>query len=153
MWGWRHGTIQLHDSIWRIAATAVAVGVAAGVMEYLIHTTIMDFALPPLMLAVLDSSVAAFIAAVAMFFVLVEGRARRRILLEHLRNVAHLNHEVRNALQLIVYSKYLAPQEQAEAVLNGVNRIDRTLKDLFPAVQEPSEREVRGSDARQNRTA
>ena len=128
--------------------TAVAAGVAAGIIEYLIHTTVTKLALPGQFVAVLDSTIAAIIAAICVYVVLAAARARRIALLQHLRNVAELNHEVRNALQMIVYSKYLAPQEQAEAVLKSVNRIERTLKHLFPAVDRRPGREPSGQAPR-----
>jgi hypothetical protein len=88
---------------------------------------------------ILDSIVVAAIVATLVSMVLAEARARRKSLLRHLRNVAELNHQVRNALQTIVYSNYLAPPQQAAAVLESVNRIDRTLRELFPATEKEAQ--------------
>ena len=50
-----------------------------------------------------------------------------------METVAELNHHVRNALQVIRESHYLPEDRQAQAVMESVDRIDRTLKHLFPS--------------------
>jgi hypothetical protein len=49
-----------------------------------------------------------------------------------MEKVAELNHHVRNALQVIRDSHLLPEERQAQAVIESVERIDRTLRHLFP---------------------
>ncbi len=124
----------LYDSTARSVAAALACGVIAGGVEYVTHTETVRIHLPGEAAAVIDSAIISVMTAGAVYAALAAARVRRRNFLQRLRDVAVLNHNVRNALQAIVYSKYLRPEEQAEVVLDSVNRIDKTLKELFPAV-------------------
>jgi hypothetical protein len=45
-----------------------------------------------------------------------------------------LNHNVRNALQTIVYANQADADEQHKMIVDSVDRIDRTLRELFPAM-------------------
>ena len=51
--------------------------------------------------------------------------------------IAELNHQVRNALQVIVYGEY-SPDKHSHrsAVLAGVEKIHDALRELFPLVGE-----------------
>jgi len=56
---------------------------------------------------------------------------------DDLRRIAQLNHEVRNALQVIVYGEYesaATPTEHRTAILGSVEQIDKTLRQLFPVI-------------------
>jgi phage terminase Nu1 subunit (DNA packaging protein) len=57
------------------------------------------------------------------------------MVVEELARVAELNHNVRNALQVIRHSHTLERDEQAEAIVASVDRIDETLRRLFPALR------------------
>jgi hypothetical protein len=54
-------------------------------------------------------------------------RARQREQQRQIQVVADLNHNLRNALAVILASEYLAQSEKATAILESVDRIDRTL--------------------------
>jgi hypothetical protein len=54
-----------------------------------------------------------------------------------LERIAELNHEIRNALEVIAHSHYDAETEHRELVLKCVTRIDTVLKRLFPVVGGP----------------
>jgi hypothetical protein len=138
----RRVVTRLDESPRHAAAAAAITGALAGLIEYLVHSTVMETVLSSRVPAIFDSAIMALIAGVLVYMVLAEARARRKILLAHLRNVAELNHEVRNALQMIVYSKFLPPQAQAEAILESVQRIENTLRDLFPGEAIPADREA-----------
>jgi hypothetical protein len=45
-----------------------------------------------------------------------------------------LKHNVRNALQTIVYANQADADEQHKMIVDSVDRIDRTLRALFPAI-------------------
>jgi Na+-transporting methylmalonyl-CoA/oxaloacetate decarboxylase beta subunit len=140
----RRVVARLDESPRHAAAVAIITGVAAGVVEYVVHTLVMHTVLSRRVPAMVDSAIMSLIAGVLVYMVLAEARTRRRILMQHLRNVAELNHEVRNSLQMIVYSKFLPPQAQAEAILESVQRIENTLRDLFPGEPIPANRKAGG---------
>jgi uncharacterized membrane protein len=52
--------------------------------------------------------------------------------MQEMHTVAELNHHVRNALQVIRDSHLLPEDKQAQAVIESVERIDNTLRRLFP---------------------
>lgn len=64
---------------------------------------------------------------------------RRRKVYDDLSTVASLNHNVRNALQSIQYAAHLsASSEHVQIINESVGRIDETLRELFPDInQEP----------------
>jgi len=83
------------------------------------------------------------VAGTAISYVfLVGARARRLAVLDHVRKIAELNHNVRNALDVILAAQYLS-QDVAERdrklIVASVERIDQTLRHLFPAVGERKE--------------
>lgn len=82
---------------------------------------------------------AAFVLALLMAFA-----SRRRNMNEQIRLAATLNHEVRNALEVILGSEYLPKSEQSRAVMESVDRINRTLNGIL----QPNGRVVR-IDSRQ----
>lgn len=62
---------------------------------------------------------------------------RRRKVFEDLQVVASLNHNVRNALQSIQYAAHLSTSAENLQIINdSVRRIDDTLRDLFPAIDD-----------------
>lgn len=125
---------NLSSSPLRNIAAAIIGGAISGTLEYLVHTTVLEVHLPVGVPAIVDSTMVTVFTALFLFLVLREWRLRRAMVLEQLRMVAELNHNVRNALQRLAYSQYLPPHEQTEAVLESVNRIDSTLRELFPVV-------------------
>ncbi len=127
---------SLVDSKPRLIAATLASGAIAGVGEYVIHTAVTGAQLWLDLPTLLDSGIMATITAVLMYIALRGWRVRRMLLLQRLLMVAELNHNVRNALQMLLYSPYLPPKEQTQAVLESVDRIESTLKELFPSVVE-----------------
>lgn len=105
-------------------------GAIVGAVEYVVMQVHLPSGVPP----IVDAAIIATITAILLFIVLREWRIRRELVLQQLRIVAELNHNVRNALQSLAYSQYLPPHLQTETVLESVNRIDSTLRELFPVV-------------------
>lgn len=136
----------LTDSARGIVAIAIACGLFAAAIEYLAHTTLLSAHLSADIGALVDAATIGVLFSALVWVLLVGARARRRVVLRHLRVVAELNHNVRNALQLIVDSHYLPPPQQTEAILASVSRIDRTLRLLFPTVDQPAARRAAGSE-------
>jgi hypothetical protein len=60
-------------------------------------------------------------------------RHRLRQLMQRLQTIASMNHHVRNALQVIMYSAYVPPdQEQLTRIRNAVERIEWALQEVLP---------------------
>ncbi len=82
----------------------------------------------------IQAAVAGTIGALLVGTVLALVLYRRAILQRQLRVVAELNHQVRNALEIIASStSRIADRETVATILEAVMRIDVTLRSLFPA--------------------
>lgn len=134
-WRLRFGTflIQLCDSRRRVIVASLVFGAVGGLMEFVIHSLIRQVITSPMLTAVLDSVSVGVAVAVGVGALLFATRERRKRVLHEMARVAELNHHVRNALQIIAHSHYGAPSEHATMVLASVERIEKTLKELFPA--------------------
>ncbi len=119
----------------RVLALSLASGVIAGILEYIIHTAATGAQLRADRPTLIDSAVMAFVTAILVYIAMAQWRARRLLLLQRLQTIAELNHNVRNALQRLMYSQYLPPREQTQAVLESVDRIESTLRELFPVTE------------------
>ena len=120
----------------RIAAVVGVFAISAGLLEYLIHTSVMQTNISPQAQAIIDAVLVCGAAALAPLLLLLAARDRRRVL-DDLRRIAQLNHEVRNALQVIFYGEYesaATPTEHRTAILGSVEQIDTTLRQLFPVI-------------------
>lgn len=107
-------------------------GVLAGLLEFITHLAVAK-SRPPLQFhAGVDAAVVASITMILVSVIIAAARARRRQVLKEMTTVAELNHHVRNALQVIRDSHLLPEDRQAQAVIESVERIDRTLRHLFP---------------------
>jgi hypothetical protein len=83
-----------------------------------------------------QAAVAGTIAALLVGSLLGLMIYRRAILQRQLRVVAELNHQVRNALEIIAGStSRIADKKTVTTILDAVSRIDVTLRSLFPAVR------------------
>lgn len=129
--------VELGDSRLRIAFAAIAIGVAAGIGEYLVHEFFRHSRFAQSMDAFMDAAVVAVAVAVAVAIWLFAARERRKRVLSEMAKVTELNHNVRNALQVIAHSHYGSSDDHTDIVLESVDRIERTLKELFPGVQPP----------------
>ncbi len=127
---------QLADSRGRIVASAVVAFVGAGALEYGSHTVASDAQISREAQTLLDSGLMGVLTAVLVALVLAGVRARRSLVYEQIQRVAELNHHVRNALEVIVSSTYLVKPENMAAVLASAEKIENTLRDLFPSVGE-----------------
>jgi hypothetical protein len=117
----------------RVAALAVVVcGALAGTLEFITHLAVASLRPPLRFHAGVDALVIAFLTMTLVSVVIAAARARRHQVLQEMRTVAELNHHVRNALQVIRDSHLLPEDRQAQAVIESVERIDSTLRRLFP---------------------
>ena len=117
------------------ALLVYAIGLLAGLVafaaDFVIETIAPSHASEYLALVVAISfSIITFVEVQAV-------QQRRKKVYYDVRTVAALNHNVRNALQSIQYAAHLAPPSEHLQIINeSVRRIDETLKDLFPAMDE-----------------
>jgi hypothetical protein len=91
-----------------------------------------------------DAFTAGVLAAFAMWVALAVGHFRQKQIRDQIQTVADLNHHLRNALTIILNSQYLTAHEQKDAILAGVDRIDRALQRIVPSQGKPAQRGVEG---------
>lgn len=134
----RFGTflMQLCDSRRRVIVASLVTGAAAGAVEFAVHRAIRMMSLPNEMHGALDAASVAVAVTVGIGALLLAARERRKRVLQQVARVAELNHQVRNALQVIVHSQYVADSRHTAIVLESVERIERTLKELFPVPRD-----------------
>lgn len=84
----------------------------------------------------IQAAVAGTISALLVGTVLALVIYRHALMQRQLRVVAELNHQVRNALEIIAGStSRIADKKTVTTILDAVTRIDVTLRSLFPAAQ------------------
>ena len=121
----------------RITTAVVMFGASASLIEYLIHLVVTTSSARPSVQALANSVMLGIFAAFFGLLVLSAAGERQHKVRDDLRRIAELNHQVRNALQVIVYSEYSPNNSQhRSAVLEGVEKIEATLRELFPLVGE-----------------
>jgi microcompartment protein CcmK/EutM len=133
--------VELGDSRPRLLLAAAAVGAGAGACEYLIHEALQHSRFAQSIDALIDAMVIGIVTAIAFAIWLFAARERRKRVVSEMAKVKELNHNVRNALQVIAHSHYGSTDDHTDIVLESVDRIERTLKELFPGAEPP--REVR----------
>lgn len=111
----------------RIAAVGVAAFVVAGSVKFAVVGLLLNFGVHRKYLRLQDAALTGALAALLVSSALIAMAARRRYVLQQIQVVSNLNHELRNALEVILGSEYLPQSAQAEAILESVNRIERTL--------------------------
>jgi len=131
------------DSRFGFACSIMFAAVFAGCTEFLVHEMLTRVAVPEVVHAAMDACLMGTATAVMVSFLLLAIRERHRRMLREMARVAELNHTVRNALQVIVHSQYLPQGEQdARAILDSVQRIDMTLRDLFPSMPRSQQQQI-----------
>jgi hypothetical protein len=114
---------------------AVAVSVVCfAAIEFFAHFLLLYLRIPPLADAVADALLMGVAFGLAVWMLLVANRERRARVRQDLERIAEINHEIRNALQVIAHSHFDADATRREMVMESVARIDDVLKRLFPVV-------------------
>ncbi len=114
-----------------VAITAVATLVILAPIKFVLVRSLLSMGVPREALQAQDAILSAALAAALVWVLLMGLRMRRKQVEEQLRAVADLNHNVRNALQVIFASDFLPQSDRASAILESVERIDRTLNALL----------------------
>lgn len=91
-------------------------------------------------MALVSDVVAGTLAGILIFAVLRSTRERRLAMLRRLKAIREMNHEIRNALELIQLSAYSTHHQQAiAAISNAVDRIQWTLREIVSPTAEAEE--------------
>ena len=94
-------------------------------------------------MALMSDVVAGTLAAVFMFVALRNMRQRRQSMLARLTAVREMNHEIRNALELIQLSAYSTHHQQAIATItDAVDKIQWTLQEILPPAVERADQSL-----------
>jgi len=125
---------HLLDTPRRICVAAAASLVIFGAIEFLVHELLRNLDVSPLADACLDALLVGLSGGLAVWVLLVSNRERRERVRKDLERIAELNHEIRNALQVISYSQYDANLERRNLVTESVTRIDDVLRRVVPVV-------------------
>lgn len=105
---------------------------AFGLTQFAFHLGLRRLGASPLADAAIDAAlVGIFFGLVSWSFLTAIGERRIRVR-EDLKRIAELNHEIRNALEIITYSQFDAESKRRSMVLESVNRIDVVLRRIFP---------------------
>jgi len=122
--------IEALDSRAKSAGLALLIGLLFGALQ---------LAIPNRSRFVVPFVINAAGGTIVSYLLLVGARARRLAVLEHIRKVAELNHNVRNALTVISATQYLTAEmaeHDRKMMMESVERINTTLRHLFPVVGE-----------------
>ncbi len=131
--------VEVTDSPRGRALFIIIVGCLAGIVEFVIHRTIERVLQNEPLNSIVDSMTIAVVVAIISLIEVQAVHHRRRKVIEDMRIVRELNHHVRNALQIIQYaSRFPEERQQVQIIDESVARIDATLKDLFPGMDDPS---------------
>lgn len=123
------------DTPLRTLAAVIICAVVFAMVEVAIHGGMQLLLVPSRDMLAIDSSVVGCAAAVVTWVLLRGNRERRLRVRRELERISELNHEVRNALQVISHSHFNArDDEHREMVLQSIDRIDLALRRLFPVV-------------------
>lgn len=91
-------------------------------------------------MALVSDVVAGTLSGTIIFALLRNTRERRLAMLRRLKAIREMNHEIRNALELIQLSAYSTHQQQAiDIITNAVDRIQWTLREIVSPMAEAEE--------------
>jgi hypothetical protein len=129
--------VWILNSPLRITVVVVLFGGSACLMEYVIHLVVTTSSAAPAVQRLANSAILGFFAAFFGLLILMAASKRHHKLQDELRRIAELNHQIRNALQVIVYDEYsLDSAQHRSTVLAGVEKIECSLRELFPLIGE-----------------
>ena len=91
-------------------------------------------------MALVSDVVAGALSGSFIFAVLRNTRKRRLAMLRRLKAIREINHEIRNALELIQLSAYSTQHQQAiDTITDAVDRIQWTLREIVSPTAEAEE--------------
>lgn len=124
----------LSDTPLRMGVAVVVSAVLLGAIEFMVHELLRNLNVSPLTDAALDALLLGLSSGLAVWILLTGQHERRARVRQDLLRIAELNHEIRNALQVISYSQFDATAKQRDLVIESVSRIDDVLRRVVPVV-------------------
>ncbi len=115
----------------RITGVAVAAAVCLSVAKFAVITVIIAWHGNGVYLRFQDAVLTGVLVGIGVWAGLMITRERRKYVIKQVQTVARLNHELRNALEVILGSEYLKQSTKGEAILDSVERINRTLDSIL----------------------
>lgn len=115
----------------RIVAVSCAVTCVLGAADYALLSALAHFNVPRTSIRMENAILTGCLGAASIWALLTVVALRRRYLGAQVRVIAELNHELRNALDVILSSGYLPDRERLPALFESANRIDRALTQLM----------------------
>jgi two-component sensor histidine kinase len=122
------------DSTQQRAITVLISAFAFGALEFALHMGLARLGVPALMDAAVAAGLCGLTFGLLLWLFLAAIRERRRRVKEELDRISEVNHEIRNALQIITHSHFNAEPQHRDMVLDSVTRIDAVLKRIFPTI-------------------
>lgn len=119
----------------RTVKAVLVVFVICGAVQFALHVVLTRLGVSDLVDAAMDAGLVGSFLGLVFWLLLVGAHERQTRMREDLERLAELNHEIRNALQVIGYAQFDASFERRVMVLESVNRIDIVLKRLCPALR------------------
>ncbi len=124
----------ISDDESRSRATAAACFILAALLEALKDEVLAHVPVAVHDMEIVDSLLVGAAVSIGVLLLLASVRERRKRVRAELLRISELNHEVRNALQVLVDSQFDANPERREIVIASVDRINVVLTRLFPVV-------------------
>lgn len=118
-------------STMRVTAVAVTAAVCLSVAKFALITLIVEWHGNGVYLRLQDAVLTGVLAGIGAWAGLMVTRERRKYVLKQVQTVAKLNHELRNALEVIIGNEYLKESNKCDAILESVERINRTLDSIL----------------------
>ncbi|HVJ05990.1 MAG TPA: hypothetical protein VM578_09990 [Candidatus Saccharimonadales bacterium] len=130
----------------------VTTAILFGLFEFAVSRWFIGVNISPNLHAALQASIVGIGAGASLLLLLLGIIERRKIVADELHRVAELNHAVRNSLELIMLAHYGEKDcEHKTIVLECTNRIDQTLKRLFPAIAKKRHWDILGRPSYPNK--
>jgi hypothetical protein len=123
---------QVSDTPSQTKIAGLLVSLASGLMEFAFHVGLSRVTASPITDAAVDAALTGILFGFALWAFLAATGERRKRERQDLTQIAELNHEIRNALEVIVDSHFTAEARHRGMVLESVNRIDAVLRRIFP---------------------
>lgn len=114
-----------------VAITCLVALLAAAAAKLVTVLVLARLGTPPQFMRYQDAIITGILAAAFVWAFLEAERARQREQQRQIQVVADLNHNLRNALEVILAAEYLRQTDRAAAILQSVERIDRTLRAIL----------------------
>lgn len=119
---------------------SLALGAVGSGIEWIVHQSLLGSASFARFARPLDTAAIGVFVFLLTYLETSVVRERRLRVFHDVQTVSELNHHVRNALETIQYAAYLSSDRKTlEITTAAVDRIDKILKELYPALSTEGE--------------